>query len=337
MYRKKSASWHGMGNRGVANIRITRPARKPTYGAYPIVSRVATAFSPRLHRPSFRLFVLLVTGWTLSCRHRYITECIFTAGQVGLGHWSCYHRFFSHFAWPLDGLCHALAQLLLERFAPDGPILLAADDTLCRKRGLGLFGAGMHHDPLFSSKALQVFSWGHNWVVLALLVRLSRWAPTKVFALPLAFRLYVNGQGLAKGTKKSKLTKKQRPQGHGTTPTKKKKWRPADPNHRTRPELLVELLQLVAGWFPQRQFVVCADNGYAGKSVLRQLPANVDLISHVHPQGVLYAPPPPPTGNAEPGARRGSGCRDSRSGPTRGPAPGRNWSSTSTACTRPCR
>ncbi|MGZ7240507.1 hypothetical protein ACXWPE_09775, partial [Streptococcus pyogenes] len=23
------------------------------------------------------------------------------------------------------------------------------------------------------------------------------------------------------------------------------------------------------------------------------LPANVDLISHVHPRGVLYAPPPP--------------------------------------------
>jgi hypothetical protein len=264
-------------------------------------------FRPVFTAPSFRLFVLLVTGWVLSCRHRYITECIFTAGQVGLGHWSCYHRFFSHYAWSLDGLCHALAQLLLERFAPDGPILLAGDDTLCRKRGLGLFGAGMHHDPLFSSKALKVFSWGHNWVVLALLVRLPRWAPTKVLALPLAFRLYVNRQGLAKG-KKGTQTKKQRPQGHSATPAPKKKWRrPADPNHRTRPELLVELLQLVAGWFPQRQFVVCADSGYAGKSVLRQLPANVDLISHVHPQGVLYAPPPPPTGKR--GARRKKGER----------------------------
>ena len=264
-------------------------------------------FRPVFTTPSFRLFVLLVTGWLLSSRHRYITECIFTAGQVGLGHWSCYHRFFSHYAWSLDSLCHALARLLLERFAPDGPILLAGDDTLCRKRGLGLFGAGMHHDPLFSSKALKVFSWGHNWVVLALLVRLPRWAPTKVFALPLAFRLYVNRQGLAKG-KKGTQTKKQRPQGHRATPAKKKKWqRPAAPNHRTRPELLVELLQLVAGWFPERQFVVCADSGYAGKSVLRQLPANVDLISHVHPQGVLYAPPPPPTGKR--GARRKKGER----------------------------
>lgn len=256
--------------------------------------------------PSFRLFVFIVTGWTLSCRHRYITECIFTAGQVGIGHWSCYHRFFSHYVWSLDGLSRVLTRLLLARFAPDGPILLAADDTLCRKRGLGLFGAGMHHDPLFSSKALKVFSWGHNWVVLALLVRLPSWAPTKVFALPLVFRLYVNHQGLAKG-KKAK-TKNKRSQGSSKDASaKKKKWRPLNPHHRTRPQLLVEMLQLLAGWFPHRQFILCADSAYGGQSVLRCLPANVDLISQVHPQGVLYQPPPPPSGKR--GAPRKKGER----------------------------
>jgi hypothetical protein len=236
--------------------------------------------------PSFKLFVLILTGWALSCRHRFITECLFTAGQVGLGHWSRFHRFFSHYAWSLDNVCHALARLLIPRFAPDGPVLLAGDDTLCRKRGLGLFGAGMHHDPLLSSRALKVFSWGHDWVVLALLVRLPRWAPTKVFALPLLFRLYVNVQGLAKGQKRKA---RNTPAAAG----RKKKWRPKGSNHRTRPELLVEILSLLAGWFPEREFVVCADSAYAGKSVLRHLPANVDLISQVHPQGILYEPPPP--------------------------------------------
>jgi hypothetical protein len=264
-------------------------------------------FRPVFTAPSFRLFVLILTGWALSCRHRFITECIFTAGQVGIGHWSCYHRFFSHYAWSLDNLCYALAHLLIDRFAPDGPILLAGDDTLCRKRGLGLFGAGMHHDPLLSSKALKVFSWGHDWVVLALLVRCPRWAPTRVFALPLLFRLYVNRQGVAKG-KKAKTSRKRRLRDPGgAAAVKKKKWQPPNPSHRTRPQLLVELLTLLAGWFPQRQFVACVDTGYAGKSVLRHLPANVDLISQVHPQGVLYAPPPPPTGKR--GARRKKGDR----------------------------
>jgi hypothetical protein len=250
-------------------------------------------FRPVFTAPSFRLFVLILTGWALSSRHRFITECIFTAGQVGIGHWSRFHRFFSHSSWSLDNLCRGLTQLLLDCFAPTGPILLAADDTLCRKRGLGMFGVGMHHDPLFSSKALKVFSWGHNWVVVSLLVRLPFWAPTKVFALPFAFRLYVNRQGLTKGKKKGKKNQGQR--------------RPANPNHRTRPELLVEMLQMLADWFPDRQFVVCADSAYAGKSVLRHLPANVDLISQVHSKGVLYEPPPPATGKQ--GARRKKGER----------------------------
>src|SRR5947209_5787895 len=251
-------------------------------------------------RPSFRLFVLILTGWCLTSRHRFITECIFTAGQVGIGHWSCYHRFFSHYAWSLDGLCKVLARLLVRCFCPDGPILLAADDTLCRKRGLNLFGAGMHHDPLMSSKALKVFSWGHDWVVLALLIRLPRWAPTKVFALPIAFRLYRNRQGLTKG-KKNKKNKAKVCAG------KKRKWRRPTSDHRTRPELLVELLQLVAQWFPERRILVCADSAYGGRSVLSHLTANVRLISQGHPQGVLYAPAPPPQGGV--GRRRKKGER----------------------------
>jgi hypothetical protein len=94
-------------------------------------------------RPSFVLFVYILTGWALTSRHRFITECIFTSGQVGNGHWSRFHRFFSHNRWSLDFLFMLLAKLLITVFAPTGPILLAADDTLCRKRGLTLYGAGL--------------------------------------------------------------------------------------------------------------------------------------------------------------------------------------------------
>ena len=30
----------------------------------------------------------------------------------------------------------------------------------------GLYGAGMHYDPLISSRAKSLVSWGHDWVVL---------------------------------------------------------------------------------------------------------------------------------------------------------------------------
>ena len=262
------------------------------------------SFQGDFTKPSFVLFASLMTGWVFSVRHRYITELIYASGNVNNGHWSRYHRFFSHNAWSLDAVCLTLASLLLDAFAPPGTIiLLALDDTLCRKRGLHLFGAGMHHDPLLSSKAVKLVSWGHDWVVLTLVVCLPSWAPTKVFSLPIAFRLYRNRQGNNKGKHKDPDTRTRCPSQPKKNPkqakqTKKKaakaKAKTSDP-HRTRPELGLELIQLIANAFPSRVFVVTADSLYGGNSVLSHVPANVHFISRVHPKGVLYAPAPPAT------------------------------------------
>ena len=109
-------------------------------------------------QPSFLTFVALRSGWALSHRHRFVTELIQSSGATHKGHHSRYHRFFSHARWSLDALCLVLATLLVAVFAPVGLIELAVDDTLCRKRGLTLYGAGMHHDPLISSRAKPIGS-----------------------------------------------------------------------------------------------------------------------------------------------------------------------------------
>ena len=127
-------------------------------------------FSPVSTAPSAQTFTLIVTGWILSHRHRYITEVIFSCGNVGIGHWSRFHRFFSHAAWDLDDFSMALAKLVATLLAPGATLLWAVDDTLCRKRGLTLYGAGMHYDPLISSRAKSLVSWGHDWVVLCLII-----------------------------------------------------------------------------------------------------------------------------------------------------------------------
>jgi len=59
------------------------------------------------------------------------------------------------------------------------------------------------------------------------------------------------------------------------------------------PELAVELINLVATWFPNDEILVTGDSAYGGKSVLSHLPPKVHLISRVHPKGALYAPAPP--------------------------------------------
>src|SRR5437763_6604100 len=190
-------------------------------------------FSSVFTAPTSQTFVWIMAGWVLPQRHRFTTEVIFSSGNVGNGHWSRFHRFFSHAAWDIVTFSMCLAKLVFTILAPGATLYWAVDDTLCRKRGLTLYGAGMHYDPLISSRPKALVSWGHDWVVLSLIVVHPFWAPTKVFALPIAARLYINRQGLTKG-KKSKGKSSQtttKAKAKITARTKAK----ADPHHRTRP------------------------------------------------------------------------------------------------------
>jgi DDE superfamily endonuclease len=254
-------------------------------------------FAPVFTAPTYQTFVVIVAGWILSQRHRFITELIFSGGHVGIGHWARFHRFFSHAAWDIDTFSLALARLVVTILAPGSQLLWAVDDTLCRKRGLTLYGAGMHYDPLISSRPKALVSWGHDWVVLCLIVVHPFWAPTKVVALPIAARLYINRQGATKGKKgKGKAARTRKVQGKEVKATAKAKATAksrANPEHRTRPELALELITLVARWFPDDEIIVLGDSAYGGRSALSHLPPNVHLISRVAANAALHQVAPP--------------------------------------------
>ena len=100
-------------------------------------------------------------------------------------------------------------------------------------------------------------------------------------------RLYRNRQGLTKGkNKKAKKTTANQKQ----VASKKNKQAAAKKQqaklaaektrqgsktpHKTRPELMAEMIAMVAAWFPERHFLLVVDSLYSGKSVLRTLPSN---------------------------------------------------------------
>lgn len=281
------------------------------------------AFQPVFTRPSFATFQLLMTGWIISPRHRYVTDLIVSSDSTGNGHFSDYHRFFSHAVWNLDDLWELLAKLAVSTLlGSDATLILAGDDTLCKKRGLGIFGTGMHHDACNSSKSKKLFHWGHDWVDLCLIIANPWWAPTKVFALPICMRLYRNKQGLAKGKNKAKTkhsssrTKAASKKAKQAAAAKQKAAAKAKAVHKkdkcpgkTRPELMAEMIALVASWFPDRKFILVVDSLYSGNSVLSNLPENFDLIGPVHARAALYEPATEqPTGR---GRRRKKGERQS--------------------------
>jgi hypothetical protein len=128
----------------------------------------------------------------------------------------------------------------------------------------------VHRDPQLSTRKQLVLTWGHNWVILAVIVRLPC-CPDRVFSLPILFRLHLN-QAAAARAKRA---------------------------YRTRPALAVELLHLLCKAHSERHFHLFVDANFGGESVLAHLPVNCDLTSRLPMNARLYEAPPP----RKPGAR----------------------------------
>ncbi|MCH8825358.1 MAG: transposase [Chloroflexi bacterium] len=216
---------------------------------------------PVFTAPTFSSFLTVLTGWVFA-RRRVVTRMIEAADAVGAKHHSAFHRVFSAACWSLDELGLAIFTRI-EPWLSDDPVLLSLDDTLARKRGRKVFGVGMHHDPLLSSRKTAVMNWGHNWVVLGVIVSFP-FRPGHYVSLPILFRLYVN--------QKTATQKRLR--------------------HRTRPELAVEMLDVLCKRHENRRFHAIGDSAYGGQSVLAHLPANCDLTSRLVLNARLYAAPP---------------------------------------------
>jgi len=135
-------------------------------------------FSSCFTKPSFQTFCVIAAGWLLGQGRRTVTHVLLAAGGLRCKTFSCYHRFFSQARWSVDEFGHIVLQLVLKFIPQDAPIVVAVDDTLNRKTGKRIWAAGMHHDPLRSTAKRAVFSFGHNWVVLSLQLRLP-FAPDK--------------------------------------------------------------------------------------------------------------------------------------------------------------
>lgn len=227
--------------------------------------------------PTFESFLTVVTGWAFAPR-RTVTGIIVAADAIGKKHHSAYHRLFSAARWSLDELGLAVFALILPLLT--GTILLAIDDTLARKRGLKIFGVGMHHDPLLSTRKTAIMNWGHCWVVLGVVLQLP-FCGDGWFCLPILFRLYI--------PKKTAMKKKL--------------------PYKTKPQLAVELLAVLCKRQENRRFHAVGDSAYGGKSVLLNLPGNCDLTSRLKMDARLYDAPAPRPAARKSGRPRKRGVR----------------------------
>jgi hypothetical protein len=215
-------------------------------------------------------------------RRRTVCGMLLGAGLSGCWPHDRGHYFFARARWEIDELGLAVARLVVALLVPPGgPVTVAVDDSVFRRRGRRVYGAAWQHDG--SSPARDRVSFGTCFVTAGIVVALP-WCSRPV-CLPVLARLHVPGKGPARKPRKR------------------------DPAPASKVSCAAALVTLLAAAFPGRVVHVVADAAYHGPA-LRHLPAAVTWTTRLPKNAVLYAPAPPPV--RKPG-------RPPRKGPRLGP------------------
>ena len=177
--------------------------------------------------PSFAIFTDLLTGWVLTPGRRTITRMLTVADPHERRAHDAYHRFIRAGRWSMAELWRVLAVHAVERFYPgaaDAVVVLDCDDTVYKKTGRKVNGAGVFRDAVRSTRARVVHAWGLNLVVITLRVT-PPWGGCPL-GLPINMRVHRKG---------------------GPTTV----------------ELAAQMIAEIAGWLPGRALHLYADGAYA--------------------------------------------------------------------------
>jgi hypothetical protein len=129
--------------------------------------------------PSFATFVALATGLIANTGKGTVTGMLTGAGLARRWSHDRAHKFFSRAAWSGDTLGMYLSRLIVRTLLPDGAaITVAVDDTLFKKRGKKVFGAGWQHDG--AARGTDGVGFGVCFVVVGIIVELTAPAGTLV-------------------------------------------------------------------------------------------------------------------------------------------------------------
>ena len=214
-----------------------------------VVMNLRVAFSKR----SWPYMIAIALPWLIQQSQRSVRNLTHGAGLAV--HESNFYRFFSEFKFKHEVIPRILFDMIVTAFKPQ-EILLVVDDTLCPKWGHHIFGTGSFFDHV--ARPRPGFIWGHNWVVLAVIVEL--------FGVPVALPFWV---------------KLYRPKS--SCPPKE---------FRTRLQIAEEAIRGVKTW-TSLPVTVVADGAYNNDSLLSPLgEVGVPLVSRLRHDARLRKDPP---------------------------------------------
>ena len=224
-------------------------------------------FAPLFSARTWSYVPALVAGSILSPQRRQVSTALRALGLSQVSWYQNFHRVLNRARWSPLAASRILLGLLIAAFMPEGPLLVALDDTIERRRGAHIAAKGIYRDPVRSSQGHFVKASGLRWLCLMLLVPIP-WVG-RVWALPF-------------------LTVLAPSERYHTT---------RGVRHKTLLDWARQAVLLLRRWYPARELVVVADSSYAALDFLAacsQRPARTTIVTRLRLDAALYEPAPAP-------------------------------------------
>jgi len=208
---------------------------------------------------------VLLVGAILTPAQRTVTAALRIMGLGDEPHFQTYHRVLNRAVWSSWAVSRVLLQLLVQTFAPSGPLIVGIDDTMERRWGAKIKARGIYRDPVRSSHSHFVKTSGLRGLSLMLLVPIP-WAK-RVWALPF-LTVLAPSERYYQGKKRAP---------------------------KTLTDWAQQALLQVRRWLPLRDLVIVADSSFAGITLLarlRGLANPVCMITRFRLDAGWYEPAP---------------------------------------------
>jgi hypothetical protein len=227
------------------------------------------ALRPCFTAPSFATFCGLAAGLAGQVRRRTVCGMLLGADLARAWPHDRAHYFFARARWQADELGLAVARLVVLLLVPPGqPLTVAVDDSLFRRSGRKVHGAGWQYDG--SAPSQDKVSFGTCFVTCGIVVHLG--FCTRPVCLPVLARLVLPGKT--------------------AIPARARKRKKAAPAPGTKLSAAAGLVALLTAAFPGRTVHVVADAAYHGPA-LKHLPPAATWTCRLRANAVLYEPAPP--------------------------------------------
>jgi hypothetical protein len=206
---------------------------------------------------------LLLIGAILASGDRTVASILRAVGLAQETNFACYHHVLSRARWSCFRAARVLLGLLVETFAPNGPLVLGGDETLERRRGERIGKRGVYRDAARSSKSFFVKSSGLRWICLMLLAPVP--FAQRIWALPFL-------SVLAPSERYDQEHKRR---------------------HKSIADWMRQILTLVRRWLPERSLVFVGDGGYAALELLERCrKLRIAAVTRLRLDAALFAAAP---------------------------------------------